>query len=221
MKKYMLIPVLSVWLGLISGVHAGFPPVPEDVEPVRVDKSLSGTGDFYVWAEGGYLYLHVAPEDGVFFQLTNCFTVIQNEDQYNIKGTYTDNEQTFSGNLYVKKTFRLIPREEKPFDATEPLKLIHQYMYINTWDIIPRDAQPVHGFPLETGWNLIGFTGPEAVPAQAFSLIADKITAVWGFKNGRWQLYDPLKPDFNDLASLEPGYGYWVHVKEPCEWVMP
>ncbi|MEZ4528436.1 MAG: hypothetical protein R2941_21185 [Desulfobacterales bacterium] len=72
------------------------------------------------------------------------------------------------------------------------------------------------------GWNLVGYNSvtPQKIET-AFSSIAGKIVTVWAFVNNRWIVCNPDKPIFTSLFTAQPGYGYWVNVKEDCTWTLP
>ncbi|MBI2353618.1 MAG: choice-of-anchor D domain-containing protein [Deltaproteobacteria bacterium] len=75
---------------------------------------------------------------------------------------------------------------------------------------------------LASGWNLVGFSATAAQDVgQATSAIGPNLDKVWGFRNGAWQLYDPANPIFSDLATLEPGRGYWIKMKQSGTWTLP
>lgn len=64
---------------------------------------------------------------------------------------------------------------------------------------------------LSVGWNLVGLTGnTEKIITDVLSIIQGEISSVWGYIDNRWQAYFPGDPDFSDLSTLKPGYGYWI-----------
>lgn len=71
---------------------------------------------------------------------------------------------------------------------------------------------------LHRGWNLVGYHAMAPAPADlALSAIADKIEVAYGFDGG-FQVWDPSAKALSTLDSLRPGRGYWVRVRESCEW---
>jgi len=80
--------------------------------------------------------------------------------------------------------------------------------------------------PLCVGWNLISYSGDQAKPvAEALSSIADKYDRVYSYRAddtaAPWKIYDVSVPTYvNDLVTMEPGVGYWIHVNENCTLVI-
>lgn len=78
--------------------------------------------------------------------------------------------------------------------------------------------------PLYAGWNAVGFPASESRdPRAALASIADKVDVVLGYEPSDaadpWKRYSPAGPSFaNDLATLEPGKGYWILATEDCLW---
>jgi subtilisin family serine protease len=90
----------------------------------------------------------------------------------------------------------------------------------STWEImgiLPSNSV----VELHEGWNLTGYALPEAKPtAEALQNVAGSYSAVLGYKNGGWLIYDVQRPAFlNDLEYLEPGLGYWVKATRDTTWV--
>jgi hypothetical protein len=76
--------------------------------------------------------------------------------------------------------------------------------------------------PLGVGWNLAGFNSRSAMPVSgAFASIQGKFDAVYGYDNGSGQYKAYAPPTINDLSSLKPGEGYWIHTKENITWTLP
>jgi hypothetical protein len=76
--------------------------------------------------------------------------------------------------------------------------------------------------PLALGWNFVGYSGTVALGVvQATNGIAGSIDTVWSFNAGAWQLYDPTNLDASDLATLVPGKGYWIKMKQAGTWTLP
>ena len=83
-------------------------------------------------------------------------------------------------------------------------------------------TEPSKYIDLILGWNLVGYNSSTAQPiADALASIADKYISVWAFENGAWKVYNPAGPGFIDLTTMQPGYGYWINVTEPCRWILP
>lgn len=75
---------------------------------------------------------------------------------------------------------------------------------------------------LHAGWNLVGFPSLTAQQVgSALGSIAGDYESIWTYEEGRWQVYDPQYPDFSDMDSLKPGYGYWINASRACVWVLP
>jgi len=69
---------------------------------------------------------------------------------------------------------------------------------------------------------MVGFNSTQSIRiSDALSSIATKVIIVWAYQNGKWKMYDPAHPEFSDLGSMEPGYGYWIKVTESCIWTLP
>ena len=75
---------------------------------------------------------------------------------------------------------------------------------------------------LGAGWNLVGYNSVNSQNVEtAFSSISGKIKVIWAFIDGGWKAYDPNIPQLSDLKLLVTEYGYWIDVKEACDWVLP
>lgn len=75
---------------------------------------------------------------------------------------------------------------------------------------------------MATGWNLVGYNSMTAQSvAAATASFTTNLENVWSYTNGAWQMYDPANPGFSDLASLEPGKGYWIKAKQAGTWTLP
>ena len=83
---------------------------------------------------------------------------------------------------------------------------------------IPGES-PVNGVDLSEGWNLVGFSssGPRNI-SDAISSIEGDVVSVWAYQNGQWKIYDPQNPEFSDLTTMDPGYGYWMKMYSPSVW---
>ena len=73
---------------------------------------------------------------------------------------------------------------------------------------------------LSEGWNLVGYNSTTSKEmSEAISSISSYIVSVWAYEEGQWKVYDPQNPEFSDLTTMEPGYGYWINVSDPCTWI--
>jgi len=72
--------------------------------------------------------------------------------------------------------------------------------------------------PLSAGWNLVGYNCGSLEISNALASIAGKYESVWAFKDGVWKFYDPANPNFSDLTTIEPGFGYWINAKQSTTW---
>ena len=76
---------------------------------------------------------------------------------------------------------------------------------------------------LKQGWNLIGYPSLDESPVEGiFGPISDDLESIFQYKavdsGNEWKSYNPDRPAFlNTLATIEPGYGYWVKVTEDTE----
>ncbi|MBN1833358.1 MAG: fibronectin type III domain-containing protein [Deltaproteobacteria bacterium] len=73
------------------------------------------------------------------------------------------------------------------------------------------------GVSLDSGPNLVSlYRQPENTSVSAvLRSIQGQYTNVWAYVNGGWRVYDPAKPGFNDLTTMEAGKGYWIEMNEP------
>jgi len=102
------------------------------------------------------------------------------------------------------------------------------------------DLQPLHGYwvhmtasgtltisgqavtttnavTLPLGWSLIGYSGTAAEPlSTALNNLGNVVDIVYGFdpsQGGATSYFtDPNKSFFNNLSSLAPNQGYWLHL---------
>lgn len=67
---------------------------------------------------------------------------------------------------------------------------------------------------LVSGWNLISFSLFPSDPAieDVLTPITGFYTTVWSYQDGQWLMYDPLHPLFNNLNTIQTGYGYWINM---------
>ncbi|MBE9573571.1 MAG: S8 family serine peptidase, partial [Proteobacteria bacterium] len=80
-------------------------------------------------------------------------------------------------------------------------------------DVIGQDS---YSLQLCTGWNLISLplTPEDTNILNVMSSVADNWNSVWSYEGGIWKRYDLTGPDFlNTLTFMEPGRGYWLHMK--------
>jgi hypothetical protein len=111
---------------------------------------------------------------------------------------------------------------ENPNDSdlldVEPGQGLWVNMRENTELSIPGEA-PVNGIDLAGGWNLVGFSSPSSRNiADVISSIDGNVVSVWAYQNGQWKIYDPQYPDYSDLTTMEPGYGYWIKMDAADVW---
>jgi parallel beta-helix repeat protein len=83
-------------------------------------------------------------------------------------------------------------------------------------------SDPSYTISLNEGWNLVGYNSSTPLPiADALQTIAGKYESVWQFKDGAWKAYYPAFPQYSDLETMEPNYGYWIKTKQACTWTLP
>ncbi|MGE0087341.1 MAG: hypothetical protein AB7S75_23285 [Desulfococcaceae bacterium] len=85
-------------------------------------------------------------------------------------------------------------------------------------------SPPGKSISLSAGWNMVGYNSAAPQKTEtAFSSVTGKIITVWIFMNNRWLVYNPENPIFTSLFTVQPGYGYWIEVKEDCDctWTLP
>lgn len=97
-----------------------------------------------------------------------------------------------------------------------------QGLWVNMRDNAELDIPgetPVDGIELAEGWNLVGFSSPDSMDISdaLFSIDVD-VESVWAYQDGEWKVYDPENPDFSDLTTMDPGYGYWVKMNASSVW---
>jgi hypothetical protein len=75
---------------------------------------------------------------------------------------------------------------------------------------------------LQVGWNLVGYPSQSARPVtEALASIDGSYSRVQSFDStdlaDPWKQYDVDVPAYaNDLASMEPGRGYWIYATTAC-----
>ena len=80
---------------------------------------------------------------------------------------------------------------------------------------------PAATLPLQTGWNLVGYWGADAMTMPgalgALGTNAD-FTSIFGLDPvSGWQFYNRAL-GFGTLPVLDQGQGYWIQVAAPAEW---
>lgn len=68
---------------------------------------------------------------------------------------------------------------------------------------------------LKQGANLISIPISPASRSitDVLSSIEGSFASVWSYQNGTWLMFNPDNPKFSDLTTFEPGWGYWIHMK--------
>ena len=75
---------------------------------------------------------------------------------------------------------------------------------------------------LISGWNLVGYNSQTEQPvADALAAIVGKVESVWTQINGEWKVYFPANSGMSDLATMAPGYGYYIKTTGVCTWTLP
>jgi hypothetical protein len=86
-------------------------------------------------------------------------------------------------------------------------------------------SAPPDAVSLQSGWNLVGYNSRISQSVtDALSSIKGKYLSIWAFVDGTWKAYDPVHPEFSDLGTMEPGYGYWINLRDAtvsCAWILP
>jgi len=69
---------------------------------------------------------------------------------------------------------------------------------------------------LDLGWNLISLPiePSDNQVSQVIGSITEGIESVWGYMDGKWQVYIPDNESMSDLEVMESGRGYWIKTKE-------
>ncbi|MFB6116301.1 MAG: hypothetical protein ABEK10_02205, partial [Candidatus Nanosalina sp.] len=64
------------------------------------------------------------------------------------------------------------------------------------------------------GWNMVSFPiADESNPRIEDLINTSKVNAIWSYRNGEWQSYDPQAP-VNDFNRVEGGVGYLLNASE-------
>jgi hypothetical protein len=72
-----------------------------------------------------------------------------------------------------------------------------------------------------SGWNLIGYASvSDRSVTEVLAPISGQYDLVYGYDGSDvddpWEKYNPNVPVGNDLTTMRPGYGYWIHMTEPA-----
>ncbi len=104
-----------------------------------------------------------------------------------------------------------------PNDLSEIRQGSGYWVKVNDACVLTLDGEPWEGtVELRPGWNLVGFPGLGASNlASFFGNALANVQQVWGFSGGASQSFTGYDlssmPQRKDLASVEPGKGYWVY----------
>ena len=104
-----------------------------------------------------------------------------------------------------------------PNDLSEIRQGSGYWVKVNEACVLTLDGEPWEGtVELRPGWNLVGFPGLGASNlASFFGNALANVQQVWGFSGGASQSFTGYDlssmPQRKDLASVEPGKGYWVY----------
>jgi hypothetical protein len=77
---------------------------------------------------------------------------------------------------------------------------------------------------LAAGWNLVGYpiqaTRPVTAALMSITGTYDLVYAYNAFDTGDpWKTYNIARPAaLNDLKTMGPGWGYWIHTTAACVW---
>ncbi|MFH2028120.1 MAG: right-handed parallel beta-helix repeat-containing protein, partial [Nanoarchaeota archaeon] len=76
-------------------------------------------------------------------------------------------------------------------------------------------------FNLTKGWNLISYPTTETKNiSQLFENVTDEFTRILSYSDNNWLSYIPSRPEsLNMLKQMQPGYGYWIYVKNDTTWL--
>ncbi len=68
--------------------------------------------------------------------------------------------------------------------------------------------------PVAGGWTLLANLGPAAPPATVLGSLQSQVDGVFTFNSasGRFAIYRPGQPLLSDLAQIDAGQAFWVHV---------
>jgi hypothetical protein len=88
--------------------------------------------------------------------------------------------------------------------------------------MIVTGSTPSGTISLNEGWNLVGCNLPTPVSiADAIGSIVGDCESVWAYIDGEWKAYYPAFPEYSDLQTMEPHYGYWIKTTQACDWTLP
>jgi len=83
-------------------------------------------------------------------------------------------------------------------------------------------TEPSKTVNLISGWNLVGYNASSPLDiGNALASIDSNVISVWAFIDNAWLVYDPANPDFSDLTTFTPGFGYWINTNGACTWTLP
>ena len=77
------------------------------------------------------------------------------------------------------------------------------------------------------GWNLVGCASLTPRPiTESLSTCSGTYDLAYTYVASDtldpWKKFDTAQPPFlNDLVTCDPGRGYWIHVTQPCELILP
>jgi len=80
--------------------------------------------------------------------------------------------------------------------------------------IVPTNVLANYSIGLDVGWNLISLPSQpsETAITAVTSSIQGKFNSIWSYQTGNWSLYQPGNRAQSDLATMESGKGYWIHM---------
>ncbi len=138
--------------------------------------------------------------------------------QYEKAYTYKACEATGSWKIYDPS----LPPYANNFQAVDRATGIWIYAIRPTELMVSGVFASTTNIPLCVGSNLVSYAGSQPKPiTQALASISGKYEKVYVYKasdlSDPWKIYDPALPPYvNDLTTIEPGFGYWIKVKENC-----
>jgi hypothetical protein len=212
------------WAGTVTPTRAGytFSPVSTPYSSVTSNQSLNYTGTVQtltVSLKAGYNLVSFPTILGESL-VTELLSPISSECE-----TVYAYEGCYPGDFW------------KIYDPTLP-PYTNDLQYIDStmgiWIEVNQDTELTVGglfpstlsIPLCVGWNLISYGGDEAKPvAEALSSISGKYEKVYSYRaddiTDPWKVYDVSVPPYvSDLVTMEPGFGYWIYVRENCTLVV-
>ena len=108
-------------------------------------------------------------------------------------------------------------------DLTEMTAGYGYWINLNTaFNLSVSGSIPGKTINLISGWNLVGYNSQTEQPvADALATIVGKVESVWTQINGEWKVYFPANSGMSDLATMAPGYGYYIKTTGACTWTLP